>query len=172
MFDQQYLEKYLPKKTNLECVFAVSVVSSSYLTNNFDEKNMPTPVSKKLMLKPGMKGLILDLPSDANSILDLPESIDIKKRVGKDYDFAIAFVTSMQQAEDRLPTIVNTVIYDGLLWMCYPKKTSKLKSDVSRDILWKAVQTKGFDGVAMISINDTWSAMRIRPIELVKSSRR
>ena len=58
----------------------------------------------------------------------------------------------------------STARPDGLLWLCYPKGTSKVKTDVNRDILNRRLAEEyGLEGVAMVSIDDTWSAMRFKP---------
>jgi hypothetical protein len=59
------------------------------------------------------------------------------------------------------------VTYDGLLWMCYPKQTGKIKSDLNRDSLWRLMQPTGFSPVTQIAVDETWSALRFRPAEKV-----
>jgi len=54
------------------------------------------------------------------------------------------------------------------LWFCYPKKTGKIKTDISRDIGWDTVAKLGYEGIRAISIDDTWSGMRFRPREEIK----
>ena len=49
--------------------------------------------------------------------------------------------------------------------MCYPKKTSKIKSDLTRDTLWN--QFAVLRPVAQVAIYDTWSAIRFLPTALV-----
>lgn len=45
-----------------------------------------------------------------------------------------------------------------------------MKTDISRDAGWDAVHAAGWEGVAMVAIDDTWSAMRFRPSADVKNS--
>jgi len=56
---------------------------------------------------------------------------------------------------------------DGLFWICYPKGSSKIKTDLNRDILWAAMGKFGLAGVSLISIDNVWSAMRFRPTDKV-----
>jgi hypothetical protein len=53
-----------------------------------------------------------------------------------------------------------------MLWVCYPKG-SKNSTDLSRDVLWKAMEENGLVGVTLVAVDDTWSAMRFRPIDRV-----
>lgn len=66
------------------------------------------------------------------------------------------------------PKAVEAVKPEGVLWISYPKGSSKIKTDISRDKGWDSVKAMGFVGVSMISVDDTWSAMRFRPVELTK----
>lgn len=46
----------------------------------------------------------------------------------------------------------------------YPKKSSKVETDISRDVGWDAVKKTDWEGVAIVAIDDTWSALRFRPV--------
>ena len=50
-----------------------------------------------------------------------------------------------------------------MLWIAWPKKTAKRPTDLTRDTLWPRVHETGWNGVAAISIDETWSALRFRP---------
>ncbi len=56
---------------------------------------------------------------------------------------------------------------DGLVWIAYPKGTSKVKADVNRDSLWEAVKATGWRPVRLIALDEVWSVMRFRPEEKV-----
>ena len=66
-----------------------------------------------------------------------------------------------------LPTATKATKYDGLLWVSYPKKSSKVDTDLSRDTLWEPPGETGLRPVTQVSIDKTWSAMRFRPTEKV-----
>jgi hypothetical protein len=61
---------------------------------------------------------------------------------------------------------------DGIFWVSYPKGRSKVRTDLNRDILWKLMDKYGLAGVALISINEVWSAMRFRPADKVGKSKK
>lgn len=79
------------------------------------------------------------------------------------YDYVQLFADSVAVVERYAPDALKAVKPDGLLWICYPKGTSKLKTDLNRDKGWETVTAAGWEGVSLISIDDTWSAMRFRP---------
>jgi hypothetical protein len=87
------------------------------------------------------------------------------------YNFILIFVKSITDVENNAPMIVHNLTADGILWYCYPKKSSKrYKSDLTRDHGWKPLNDSGLFGIRIISIDDDWSAMRFRNIKYIKST--
>ncbi|GAB3933112.1 hypothetical protein [Larkinella terrae] len=79
----------------------------------------------------------------------------------------LVFVTNNQEYLDFLNHHLKTVEPDSVLWFAYPKGTSKVKTDINRDSLRLTGETFGITTVTAISIDDTWSALRFRPIDKV-----
>ena len=73
--------------------------------------------------------------------------------------------------QDELELLVKFVEksgkFDCLFWACYPKGTGKIKSDIKRGTVWKAFELVGLDTVTQVAIDETWSALRRRPFEMV-----
>jgi hypothetical protein len=92
----------------------------------------------------------------------LPE-ITLLNETEKPIDAALLFVNNMAETDLYFLNATKNVIPGGLLWLAYPKKSSKIKTDVNRDILWEALKPTGWRPVRMISLDDTWSVMRMRP---------
>jgi len=88
------------------------------------------------------------------------------------YDFVLIFVKSSSEVEFLTPIAIHNLLVDGVLWFCYPKKTSKKYSpDIDRDHGWKALNDSGFHGIRMVAIDDDWSAMRFRNVRFIKSAK-
>jgi len=86
------------------------------------------------------------------------------------YEFMILFVKSAADVDMLAPVALHNLTADGVLWFCYPKKSSKkYSSNLERDKGWKALNEAGFYGIRMVSIDDNWSAMRFRNIRFIKS---
>lgn len=64
---------------------------------------------------------------------------------------------------------LNAVKPGGLIWIAYPKGTSKIKTDISRDKGWDVVHQAGLRGISLISLDDVWSAIRFRPLKEIKN---
>lgn len=129
----------------------------------------PSPLIKKLRIQPGQRLLILNPPPGyVESLGALPEGTQLVAASAPKVDFCHLFAADSAQLADLLPTALAAGKYDGLLWISYPKKSSKVKSDLSRDALWELPGETGLRPVTQISIDTTWSALRYRPGELVR----
>lgn len=121
------------------------------------------PILKKLRFKEQNPVLLLDAPREFETIAaELPSRVDRKPKGV--YELALAFVKSLAEAE-RAAGVVKTSLADsGIFWLCYPKGTSKNYRgvDVNRDIAWQALAKLGLEGVAIVAIDDDWSAMRFK----------
>jgi hypothetical protein len=122
------------------------------------------PILKKLFFKGQEPVLLLGLPTDLKLLakaFGLNTHISPKGR----YDFALCFVKSLAEGEKLgkiLPKLLNE---KTVLWVAYPKGTSKkYKSDYNRDTGHALMAKIGLDGVSLVSINEDWSAMRFKKI--------
>lgn len=129
------------------------------------------PIARKLLIKPGSRVLVLNAPDDsARLLLPLPEGVTIATQPGggADFDAVLAFVRSKDEVAQRAPSIVAGLKPGGLLWMAYPKKSGAIKTDISRDDGWQPMWVLGWDTVSLVALDETWSAMRFRPLSETK----
>jgi hypothetical protein len=125
-------------------------------------------LARKLGIKPGMAVQLRDAPPDFATLLSSSaDGIKLPKASDKKADCVIAFVRCKADVENAAPLAFSAIEEDGLLWFAYPKKSSGIKSDLSRDSGWDPVFAAGFDSVAQISIDETWTGFRFRPKHLV-----
>ena len=87
------------------------------------------------------------------------------------YDFIILFVKSISEIEFLTPIAIHNLMADGVLWFCYPKKSSKkYSSDIDRDHGWKSLNDSGLHFIRVVSIDTDWSAMRFRNAKFIRST--
>jgi len=87
------------------------------------------------------------------------------------YEFMIIFAGTVAEVELFAPDALHNLLADGILWFCYPKKSSKkYSSDLERDKVWPVLNNSGFHGIRMVAIDEDWSAMRFRNIKYIKSA--
>lgn len=131
---------------------------------------------RKLRLAPEMKALLTNAPSDYDVFgeLGLPAEAGVTAddiTGAGEYGFVLLFVSSLAELEQYAPSAIKAVANDAMLWISYPKGTSKIKTDINRDTGWAVMIKLGVEGVANVAINDTWSAMRYRPAGAAKTKR-
>lgn len=132
---------------------------------------------KKLLEKLNYKGqdriAVLNAGENFSAIIKTElENVLIDKEIDPryPYDFIIIFVKSISEVEALAPMALHNLLADGVLWFCYPKKTSKnYTTDLTRDYGWKSLNDSGLHGIRMVAIDDDWSAMRFRNARFIKS---
>lgn len=127
-----------------------------------------TGLARKLGIKPGMKGFLQGAPAGFPELLgNLPDRAKLLKASTGEADFVITFVRSKADVKAMTPVALKAVGDYSLLWFAYPKKSGPLQSDLSRDSGWEPLSAAGFDPVAQISIDETWTGFRFRRKHLV-----
>ncbi len=120
-------------------------------------------ISQKLLIKPGYKVLLINAPDGYQSSLgEIPSRAAILNQSNDPVDLIQVFISSKAELEARLGKTKLLLNPNGLLWVTYPKGTSKVKTDINRDSIAKYAQSIGLQAVAMISIDDTWSGLRLK----------
>ena len=125
-----------------------------------------TEILKKLKFKE--PGVILNAPEHHEKAFT-KEGFEVSLSETEKNKNILLFLNNETEFQLHFNKTVKNAAYDTGFWLCYPKGTSKVKTDINRDILWKLVENFNMRPVSMISLDNTWSAMRIRPSELVKS---
>jgi hypothetical protein len=124
---------------------------------------------KKLRMQPGQRVLIINAPEGyIASLGELPEGVAVSEVAEGRYGFVHLFVRDSGQLDELLPAAVESAEYDGLFWISYPKKSSKVETDLSRDLFWDLTAAgTSLRPVTQVSVDEVWSALRFRPAERV-----
>lgn len=123
---------------------------------------------KKLRIQQGQRALVLNPPSGyVQSLGELPEGVELSNKPDGKYDFVHLFIKDSAEFEKLIQSAIEAVEYDGLLWISYPKRSSKVATDLSRDVLWGMMGETGLRPVTQVSVDAVWSALRFRPAEMV-----
>jgi hypothetical protein len=122
--------------------------------------------AERLLIKPGARVRIVgDVPDAAGRLGPLPEGATLDASAPR-ADAVVLFARSSAEVRAHLPGAAGTAGPDGLLWLAYPKGSSGLKTDLSRDTMTPLTDPiAGLTGVTLVSVDEVWSAMRLRPTE-------
>jgi hypothetical protein len=124
---------------------------------------MAVSTSQKLKIREGMALRTLNAPPDFKKILgDVPDSVKTGPNI-KEYHQIHWFVANRAQMEEELPEVLSLMKEGVICWIYYPKGTSKLQTDLTRDKGWESLlKHKEMQWVSLISFNETWSAFGMR----------
>ena len=133
-------------------------------------------IFKKLNFKSQPVIHILNAPVAFQSAMDEMKGLTtIQTDLGKakDIAFTMIFATKQKEVDQFADRIAKQSIEDAVIWMVYPKGTSKKYTcEFNRDNGWKRLGEHGFEPVRMVAIDEDWSALRFRRAENIKTMTR
>jgi hypothetical protein len=113
----------------------------------------------KLKIKPQHSLVVLNSPKGFVK----PTEYDTRLSPQLKFDAVLLFVKDKAELDRYAEKVLFALNEDGLLWIVYPKKSSDIKTDLSRDSGWDPLKHKGYEGVSLVSVDETWSAFRFKP---------
>jgi len=115
------------------------------------------PLTEKLGLKPGLKVYVDGGPPHTDQLLGgTPYTTRLPRRV----DVALLFTTGLSRLEKRLPVVIERTVTNGMVWVCWPKKASKVPTDVDENDVRRAGLAAGLVDVKVAAVDDTWSGLK------------
>ena len=93
--------------------------------------------------------------------LGKPSGVTIEKSLKRDLDLVLLFAATQKDLKAQWPKALGAVKRDGALWVAYPKKSSGIATDLGMGE-WDATKGSDWNPVAMIGVDDTWSAVRFK----------
>ncbi|MBK0380968.1 YdeI/OmpD-associated family protein [Mucilaginibacter segetis] len=128
-------------------------------------------LAKKLLVKPGQTWLILNAPESYLSLLEpLPENTNLIFEAEGTPDGIQLFVKNSAELAANLKLISKILKPETVLWIIYPKKNSGIDTDLEMMGSWDELSIYSLRPVTAAAINETWTALRLKPEHLVRKS--
>jgi hypothetical protein len=122
-------------------------------------------IAQKLSARTGHKILLLNSPKGyETSIGDLPSGTAVITKPVEEADVIQVFVQSRKELERQLINLKMKIKPAVILWITYPKGTSKMKADINRDTIAAYASSVGFKPVAMFAVDGIWAALRLKVV--------
>lgn len=119
-----------------------------------------TPLVKKLGIKPDFTVVLIDAPRNFQKALgEMPSGAVMRKRLTRNNDIVIWFVRSRNALEERIGKVASFVARGGL-WIVWPKKTSRIASDLSQKHVRAIGLSAGLVDYKVCAIDETWSGLK------------
>ena len=120
-------------------------------------------IAQKLFIEEGDQILIVNAPRGYKSKLGkLPKRTKLLTKPVALIDVIQVFVANRRELETQLPKLKAWLKPQGALWVTYHKGTASVKTDINRDSINAYAMRIGLQGIALISIDDDWSALRLK----------
>lgn len=127
-----------------------------------------TPLAQKLGLKDGFRALFIDLPT---SLVDLASSrvfaeatrISVEQLgdAQQGYQFIHLFTASRAVLEKLSRPLMGLIARDGMIWVSWPKKASKVQTDITEDTIREIVLPLGLVDVKVCAVDEIWSGLKL-----------
>lgn len=120
-----------------------------------------TPLAKKLGIKAGYKVKLINQPDNYFSLFtDMPGDIDIANGV-RQINFIHFFTKELKELESMLPKLKKQIAPDGIIWISWPKKSAKITTNVSENLIREIALKTGLVDIKVCAIDETWSGLKL-----------
>jgi hypothetical protein len=118
-------------------------------------------LAKKMKLKPNLKAAVINAPE--NYVDTLKHDTALSPTLNGKFDWIQIFVRNKAELETLAPKAARALRTESMLWISFPKGSSKIQSDLTRDKGWESLQALDLKWITLVSVNETWSAFALRP---------
>jgi hypothetical protein len=121
-----------------------------------------TPLPKKLGIKDGHTVATLSAPNGFDATLQpLPPGAHVVHDLRGHRDVVVAFFTARNALEAKLAQMTKAIFPDGGLWIAWPKKASKVPTDITEDVVRAVALPTGLVDNKVCAVDDVWSGLRL-----------
>lgn len=119
-------------------------------------------LAKKLFIKPNTNWLFYNVPSECMTLLyPLPDGVATNTDITDHVNGILLFSKKRAEFTAQLKLIVALIKNDTVVWVCYPKKSSGIGTDLAMGE-WDMLPVFGLDAVANAAFDDQWTSVRLR----------
>jgi hypothetical protein len=119
-----------------------------------------TPLVKKLGIKEGFKVRFINKPKNYLALLEeLPPGI--KQIKTGNTNFVHLFTKSKKELVSELKKNMKTLEQDGMIWVSWPKKSSKVETDITEDVIREVALPMGLVDIKVCAVDEIWSGLKL-----------
>ncbi len=121
-----------------------------------------TPLARKLGIGPGARVVVLGAPDSFHASLEpLPDGVVFGDAIVADADLVHLFARARAALADALAECRATLRPDAVVWASWPKKASKVPTDITEDVIRAIALPLGFVDVKVCAVDDVWSGLKL-----------
>jgi len=127
-----------------------------------------TPLAQKLGLKDGQRALFIALPPELDELAEARSFREVS-RTGWEtwgdgdpgWDFVHGFTASRATLEANARPLMDAIDRNGTIWVSWPKKASKVATDITEDVIRDVVLPIGLVDIKVAAVSDIWSGLKL-----------
>ena len=117
---------------------------------------------EKLGIKEGTSVCILNAPSGYTRTLgELPSGASVSRTLKDGLEFIQFFNTKRSVLEKNISTLRQSLRPAGILWVCWPKGSSKVPTDLNENVIRKVALAHRLVDVKVCAVDETWSGLKL-----------
>ena len=127
----------------------------------------PTPgysgksLAQKLGIRENDRIVVLGEPPEYADLIGHLPGVDRGQRVSEAVDLVHVFATKRSDLERRLKSLRDSVRADAAVWVSWPKKSSKVPTDITEDTIRDVALPLGFVDIKVCAVSDVWSGLKL-----------
>lgn len=120
------------------------------------------PLFKKLNIKEGFKICFINPPENYVALLaPLPDKVFITDQLEAHIDMIHFFTSEATELKTELPKCRAQIKQNGMIWISWPKKSSKLSTNLSEDIIREIALPLGLVDIKVCAVDKIWSGLKL-----------
>lgn len=121
-----------------------------------------TPLAKKLGIKEDFKIRLVNQPNYYFDLFtDMPDNITLLKEKISKKNFIHYFTKQAKDLHKDIPLLRNEIEQNGIIWVSWPKRASKIITDVTEDIIRNIALANGLVDIKVCAVDETWSGLKL-----------
>lgn len=127
-----------------------------------------TPLAQKLGLKDGQRALFIGLPDELDELASARDFRDVRQAGwgnwadgDRGWDFVHGFTSSRATLEANAKPLMGAINRNGSIWVSWPKKASKVPTDITEDVIREVVLPIGLVDIKVAAVSDVWSGLKL-----------
>ena len=114
-----------------------------------------TPLPQKIGIKPGLTVFLDNAPASLTE-----QGVTGITRLPRQFDIALTFHLEQATLIKRFPRLIERMTTAGMIWVCWPKKASKVPTDLDENIVRDLGLSLGVVDVKVAAIDKVWSGLK------------
>jgi hypothetical protein len=121
-----------------------------------------TPLAKKLGIKAGSRVYVENEPVNYLQMVEpLPNDVVFARRLSGKIDMIHFFSDKAEEIAGKLAMYMDRIVQNGAIWVSWPKKTAKVPTDVTEDVVRALALPLGLVDVKVCAVDETWSGLKL-----------